>query len=67
MKRGVVEASRSCWVGWTPLEGGWVKLNTDGAKKHVTKLASAGGLVRDGRGNWMVGFWIKIGNTTAEL
>lgn len=64
MKRGVITASKYCWVGWTP-EGGWVKLNTDGAKKHINGMANARNLVWDEDGNWVVGFWTKIGNTTS--
>lgn len=43
-----------CKMG--PVRGGWVKLNTDGARKSDTDLASVRGLVKDSEGNWITGF-----------
>ncbi|XP_019191285.1 PREDICTED: uncharacterized protein LOC109185792 [Ipomoea nil] len=45
-------------------------LNTDGALKTITGLASAGGLIRDDHGRWVMGFATKVGFTdsfSAEL
>lgn len=51
IKHGVAGRGYTAWVGWTLSEGGWVKLNTDGAKKGNIGLASAGGLIRDHQDN----------------
>nr|GME09469.1 flap endonuclease 1 isoform X1 [Ipomoea batatas]GME19546.1 flap endonuclease 1 isoform X1 [Ipomoea batatas] len=45
------------------LNRGWVKLNTDGAMKASTGLASVEGLIRDDCGRWLKGFATKIGLT----
>nr|GLL45961.1 uncharacterized protein LOC109163410 [Ipomoea trifida] len=58
------------WIFWTRPNQGWVKINTDGAYKKGTDLASAGGLARDHLGDWLYGFITKIGSTysfAAEL
>lgn len=62
-KHGVRIRVVSKWVGWTPPKGGWVKLNTDGARKGNSGMASAGGLIRDHRGCWILGFTVNIGIT----
>lgn len=41
----------SHWICWTPLDANWFKLNTNGAFKHNTGMASAGGLIRDAKGD----------------
>lgn len=33
-KHGASHRPKSLWVGWTPPEGGWVKLNTMGLGKE---------------------------------
>ena len=44
------------WTRWeSPLEG-WVALNTDGAAKGNPGLAGAGGVIRDHKGEWILGF-----------
>ncbi|XP_038687586.1 uncharacterized protein LOC119986972 [Tripterygium wilfordii] len=53
------------FVGWSPPPDGWVKLNTDGCCKGMTGLAVGGGLVRDVRGRWLIGFSINIGICSA--
>lgn len=66
----VFRGGRFDWIIWNPPKEGWVKINTDGAKKSSTGLASVGGLLRDHRGNWIKGFTIKIGDAdsfSAEL
>lgn len=57
------------WVRWVPPEQGEFALNTDGAVKQ-SRLASAGGLIRDSNGAWVGGFLVNIGVTSvlhAEL
>ncbi|KAH9791596.1 putative ribonuclease H protein [Citrus sinensis] len=57
------------WIGWSPPNWPWCKLNSDGACK-VNGVAAAGGLIRDHSGHWVAGFGLNIGNcsvTTAEL
>ncbi|KAH9768779.1 putative ribonuclease H protein [Citrus sinensis] len=78
----VVEIQRCCissfnagkrrvekWIRWSSPTWPWVKLNTDGARKD-SGVAGAGGLVRDYRGVWQIGFCINLGACsvlTAEL
>lgn len=63
-----------CWSAKEILERattiGFMKINTDGSRKMVTGMASAGGLIRDHTGRWLTGFTSKIGKTNnfnAEL
>lgn len=61
---------QATWVKWQKPPFGWYVLNTDGAVKHETGLASAGGLIRDSNGVWISGFAMKVGITdslSAEL
>lgn len=53
-----------CWVGWKPPDEGALKLNTDGSRLH-SGHASAGGLLRDYLGHWLLGFTVNIGTTTS--
>lgn len=53
------------WITWRSLDYGWLKLNMDGARKNNTKMMSAGGLMRDHRSGWVVGFTVKTGTTTS--
>lgn len=39
---------------------GWVKLNTDGVDTGM-RLVSAGGLLQDDRGEWVLGFCRNVG------
>lgn len=50
-------------VRWERPGEGWLKLNTDGAANDLLNSIGAGGVVRDDRGNWVVGFFRKIGKT----
>ncbi|KAK9190090.1 hypothetical protein WN943_018691 [Citrus x changshan-huyou] len=57
------------WIRWTAPVWPWVKLNSDGAKKS-SGIAGAGGLIRDFRGVWQVGYSANLGVcsvTSAEL
>ena len=48
-------------IGWTVPDKGWVKVNSDGAMKHDSGLAAAGGVLRDENGRWMCGFATTLG------
>lgn len=54
-------------IGWKPPRVGWMKLNTDGASQGNLGLASAGGMLRDGDGEWCGGFALDIGRYSAPL
>ncbi|KAG7564109.1 Ribonuclease H domain [Arabidopsis suecica] len=54
-------------IAWRKPEEGWVKVNTDGASHENPGLATAGGVIRDGEGNWCGGFAVKIGICSAPL
>lgn len=53
------------WVTWHPPEMDFVKLNTDGAAKAGSGLASASGLFRNCSGDWIVGYVARIGVTNS--
>lgn len=63
----IVTNRESVLVKWTPPRQDFYKLNTDGALNHVTKKASAGGLIRDTEGCWVQGFMVNIGPATSFL
>lgn len=67
LKHNGPDKASQLWVAWTPPPAGYVKVNTDGAKKANTGLASAGGLIRDDIGQWVVGFLSNIGNTNSFI
>ena len=48
-------------VGWDPPMIGWVKVNTDGARKGNSSMADWGGVVRDHLGSWVRGFMFNVG------
>ena len=54
-------------VRWEKPSMGWVKLNTDGFANASSGAAGGGGLIRDDRGNWIVGYSRKIGKTNSFL
>ncbi|XP_020871723.1 uncharacterized protein LOC9299799 [Arabidopsis lyrata subsp. lyrata] len=54
-------------ICWKPPRDGWMKLNTDGASHGNPGLATAGGVMRDGDGNWCGGFALNIGICSAPL
>ena len=57
-------------ITWKRPQLDWVKMNFDGAVNHALGLAAAGGLLRDGDGQWIQGFVHNIGKCTvprAEL
>ena len=54
-------------VGWTPPREGWMKLNTDGASHGNPGLASVGGVIRNGDGEWYGGYALNIRRCSAPL
>ena len=57
------------WIRWHPPEWPWCTLNTDWAHR-ANGVSSAGGLIRDYSGHWLIGFGMMLGScsiTMAEL
>ncbi|KAK8515780.1 hypothetical protein V6N12_075803 [Hibiscus sabdariffa] len=55
---------------WCPAPDGWFTLNTDSSVSTISSFGSAGGLIRNNEGNWLIGFNRLLGITTpmqAEL
>ncbi|KAE8653749.1 hypothetical protein F3Y22_tig00117056pilonHSYRG00114 [Hibiscus syriacus] len=48
-------------IQWRPAPAGWFTLNTDGAVHHTSSLGSAGGIIRNKDGDWIVGFNKAVG------
>ena len=48
-------------VRWEKPPSGWTKLNMNGASLGNLGVAGCGGIMRDERGNWVVGFARRIG------
>ncbi|KAK5841923.1 hypothetical protein PVK06_004249 [Gossypium arboreum] len=48
-------------IRWMPPPAEFYKLNTDGAVEQGTNEATAGGLIQDCRGDWLIGFFRNIG------
>lgn len=46
---------------WMPPPAEFYKLNTDGAVQEGTNEAAVGGLIRDYKGDWSIGFCRNIG------
>ena len=54
-------------VRWEKPSTSWVKLNTNGSANASSGSTEGGGLIRDDRGNWIMGFTRKIGKTNSFL
>ena len=54
-------------IGWIPPRVEWMKMNTDGASHGNPGAASAGGVLRNGEGDWCGGFAVNIGRCSAPL
>ncbi|KAE8732108.1 hypothetical protein F3Y22_tig00002237pilonHSYRG00293 [Hibiscus syriacus] len=48
-------------IQWRPAPTGWFALNTDDAVHHTSSLGSAGGIIRNKDGDWIVGFNKAVG------
>jgi ribonuclease HI len=53
-------------IGWKPLVGDWIKLNTDGACKDGN-VAGCGGILRNNAGEWRGGFAKHLGKCSAYV
>lgn len=49
-------------IGWKAPPSGWTQLNVDGPVMVSSRAAAAGGLLRDGSGEFLVGFYCKVGH-----
>ena len=56
---------RQIW--WEKPDLGWLKLNTDASSNAALGLATGGGLIRDARGNWVIGFTRKLGRINSFI
>ncbi|CAN0904399.1 TNF receptor-associated factor homolog 1b, partial [Linum grandiflorum] len=57
-------------IGWRPGDEGWFTLSTDGSFRSPTKVAAAGGLIRDDSGRFVKAFAANLGRcsiTRAEM
>ncbi|GKV33582.1 hypothetical protein SLEP1_g42071 [Rubroshorea leprosula] len=71
-KEKIFRTSSSCFnpVKWSKPPLGWMKLSSDGSAFSNPGSAGAGVVIRDDRGNWVVGYAKKLGigsNNMAEL
>ena len=62
-----VEQRIEIMVGWMPPRVGWMKMNTDGSSHGNPGPAAAGGVLRNGEGEWCGGFAVNIGRCGAPL
>ncbi|MBA0736256.1 hypothetical protein Gogos_009822, partial [Gossypium gossypioides] len=53
------------YVNFGPSNGGWIKINTDGAANTNGSLSVVGGVLRDSVGNWIEEFQRFIGRGSA--
>ena len=54
-------------IGWRPSRAGWMRMNTDGASHGSPGPAAAGGVMRNGDGEWCGGFALNIVRCSAPL
>lgn len=47
---------REITVKWTPPAERWVKCNVDGSSKEDDISVGCGGIIRDGKGKWILGY-----------
>ncbi|KAJ8768782.1 hypothetical protein K2173_023686 [Erythroxylum novogranatense] len=59
------QGSQVIEVSWSPPREGWVNLATDGSSCGNPRAATAGGLLRDASGRWIVGFGANVGFCSA--
>ena len=62
-----VEKRIEIMVGWMPPRVGWMKMKTDGSSHGNPGPAAAGGVLRNGEGEWCGGFALNIGRCGAPL
>ena len=54
-------------IRWEKPRDGWLTQNVDGSAAGSLGMAKGGGLIRDGNGDWVIGFARKIGTTTSFM
>ena len=54
-------------VRWEKPQGGWVKLNTDGASGSDVDRLGCGGIIRDENRQWITGFARRIGTSNSFI
>ncbi|GAU47307.1 hypothetical protein TSUD_283760 [Trifolium subterraneum] len=54
------------YISWKPPSGNFVKLNTDGASKDLSR-AGCGGIIRGSQGEWLGGFAKGLGSCSAVI
>ncbi|KAL4294045.1 hypothetical protein AHAS_Ahas18G0188800 [Arachis hypogaea] len=54
-------------IGWIPPEEYWLRLNVDGLIFQASNFASCGGLIRNSKGNFIVGFMLNLGRCSITL
>lgn len=54
-------------IRWEKPRDSWLTLNADGSATGSPRMAGGGGLIRDGNGEWVIGFARKIGTATSFL
>ena len=54
-------------IRWEKPRDGWLTLNVDGSAAGSLGMAKGGGLIRDGNGDWVIGFARMIGTATNFL
>lgn len=54
-------------IRWEKPRDGWLTLNADGLVAGSPGIVGGGGLIRDGNGDWVIGFARKIGTATSFL
>jgi len=59
-KRMGIRSRVEILIGWIPPRVEWMKMNTDGASHGNPGAASAGGVLRNGEGDWCGGFAVNI-------
>lgn len=52
------------YLKWQPSAIGFYKLNTDGAARTSTGLKGIGGVFRNNRGDWVLGYMKGLPHTT---
>ncbi|EOY21875.1 Uncharacterized protein TCM_014026 [Theobroma cacao] len=57
---GGMKRQEEILVGWTPPPKEWITVNSDGAYNSVARIASAGRVLRDTHGTWIVGYACKL-------
>ena len=61
-----VRKDKEWWlIGWDCPPQGWYKFNTDGAMKAGCQATSAGRILRNNQGQWIVGYAINLSSCSA--